>query len=394
MIRTGLLSADLGRSLRGNLSRFCQFVPTIVTMHRYSCHRLLGVVGAMAAVLAVTLSVAAHPASADTLLEQKQHRLDHVRTQVHRLDARSERLTEQYDQAVWRLGVLHKQILRNTVALHAAQAKLLHDRNVLAGLLINQYKDGNTQVIAIVLGARSLSQVTNAVELRSRADTAVSSTVLQIHRLRDAIALRRTQLFRERKQVRHQKAVIDARRTEIEKMLKQRRALVKELGIEVSVIKGAATIGQAQLALAARKWITADQKLNRDDPGRLVRDQVVLEGLQQIGVPYVWGGASPAGFDCSGLVMWLWAKHGLALPHFAAAQYGLGPVVEQGPVLDETKLQIGDLLFFHKLGHVGIYVGNGLLLHAPHTGDVVRLESLSKSWFTDTFVGATRPGPS
>ena len=125
-----------------------------------------------------------------------------------------------------------------------------------------------------------------------------------------------------------------------------------------------------------------------------MRDQVVLEGLQQIGVPYVWGGASPAGFDCSGLVMWLWAKHGLALPHFAAAQYGLGPVVEQGPVLDETKLQIGDLLFFHKLGHVGIYVGNGLLLHAPHTGDVVRLESLSKSWFTDTFVGATRPGPS
>ena len=233
--------------------------------------------------------------------------------------------------------------------------------HVLAGLLINQYKDGNTQVIAIVLGARSLSQVTNAVELRSRADTAVSSTVLQIHRLRDAIALRRTQLFRERKQVRHQKAVIDARRTEIEKMLKQRRALVKELGIEVNVIKGAATIGQAQLALAARKWITADQKLNRDDPGRLVRDQVVLEGLQQIGVPYVWGGASPAGFDCSGLVMWLWAKHGLALPHFAAAQYGLGPVVEQGPVLDETKLQIGDLLFFHKLGHVGIYVGNGLV---------------------------------
>jgi cell wall-associated NlpC family hydrolase len=362
-------------------------------MHRYSCHRLLGVVGAMAAVLAVTLSVAAHPASADTLLEQKQHRLDHVRAQVHRLDARSERLTEQYDRAVWRLGVLHKQIIRNTKALHAAQAKLVHDRGVLASLLISQYKDGNTQVIAIVLGARSLSQVTNAVELKSRADTAISDTVQQIHRLRDSIALRRTQLFRERKQVRHQKAVIDARRTEIEKMLKQRRALVKELGLEVNVIKGAATIGQAQLALTARKWIQADQKLNRDDPGRILRDQVVLEGLQQIGVPYVWGGASPAGFDCSGLVMWLWAKHGLALPHFAAAQYGLGPVVEQGPVLDETKLQIGDLLFFHKLGHVGIYVGNGLLLHAPHTGDVVRLESLAQPWFTDTFVGATRPGP-
>ena len=362
-------------------------------MRRYSCHRLLGVGVAMAAVLAVTLSVAAHPASADTLLQQKQKRLAHVRLEVRRLDARAERVTEQYNKAVWRLGVLHHQIIKNKIALHAAQVKLAHDRAVLASLLIEQYKNGNGEVFAIVLGARTLSQVTNAVDLKSRADQAVSDTVFAIHALRDSIAERRQELFQERKQVRHEKTVLEARKLQIEQMLKKRQTLVKELDLEVKVIKGADTIGQATLALAVRKWVTADQKAHKDDPGRVVRDQVVLDGLQQIGVPYVWGGASTSGFDCSGLVMWLWAKHGLALPHFAAAQYHLGPVVEDGPVLDETQLQIGDLLFFHKLGHVGIYVGNGLLLHAPHTGDVVRLETLSRSWFTETFVGATRPGP-
>jgi cell wall-associated NlpC family hydrolase len=90
--------------------------------------------------------------------------------------------------------------------------------------------------------------------------------------------------------------------------------------------------------------------------------------------------------------MWLWAKHGVSLPHFAASQFALGPVVERGPVLDESKLRPGDLLFFHELGHVGIYLGDGLLLHAPHTGTVVQISHLSEGWFQNTFVGATEPG--
>jgi peptidoglycan DL-endopeptidase CwlO len=107
--------------------------------------------------------------------------------------------------------------------------------------------------------------------------------------------------------------------------------------------------------------------------------------LAPIGVPYHWGDASPStGFDCSGLVTWLWEHEGVALPHLASGQYAAGLHVSA------TDLQIGDLLFLHKLGHVGIYLGHGYLLHAPHTGDVVRIASLSDPWFTATFVGAAR----
>ena len=95
--------------------------------------------------------------------------------------------------------------------------------------------------------------------------------------------------------------------------------------------------------------------------------------LNQIGVPYKWGGASPeTGFDCSGLMMWLWAQHGYSLPHFAASQYAHGAA---GRI--QSDLQIGDLVFFHELGHVGMYIGNGYVVHAPHTGDVVRIAPLS-----------------
>jgi peptidoglycan DL-endopeptidase CwlO len=81
----------------------------------------------------------------------------------------------------------------------------------------------------------------------------------------------------------------------------------------------------------------------------------------------------------------VWGQLGVSLPHNAAAQYGMGTPVPR------DALEPGDLVFFDGLGHVGLYVGNGAFIHAPHTGDVVRISSLS-GWYADTYVGARRVG--
>jgi cell wall-associated NlpC family hydrolase len=109
----------------------------------------------------------------------------------------------------------------------------------------------------------------------------------------------------------------------------------------------------------------------------------VRAALSQLGVSYRFAAASPGvAFDCSGLTMWAWAQAGVSLPHFAAAQYAMLPHVSR------DDLQPGDLVFFYSdLHHVGIYIGNGQFVHAPRTGDVVKISPLAGR----NFVGAARP---
>jgi peptidoglycan DL-endopeptidase CwlO len=112
-------------------------------------------------------------------------------------------------------------------------------------------------------------------------------------------------------------------------------------------------------------------------------ERAVALARAELGVPYVWGGESPSGFDCSGLVQYVYARLGVALPRVAADQYRAGRHVSR------SQLRAGDLVFFDHLGHVGIYMGAGRFIHAPHTGTVVQISSLS-GWYSETYVGATR----
>ena len=106
--------------------------------------------------------------------------------------------------------------------------------------------------------------------------------------------------------------------------------------------------------------------------------------LREVGVPYRWGGASPAGFDCSGLVDWAYGRLGVELPHSSYALY------EQGRQVARSKMKAGDLLFFSGLGHVGIYIGGGRMVHAPHSGRLVEVVSLNRSSYGSQLAGVRR----
>jgi cell wall-associated NlpC family hydrolase len=119
-------------------------------------------------------------------------------------------------------------------------------------------------------------------------------------------------------------------------------------------------------------------------PDSSMGQAVVALAKRQVGAPYRWGGSNPSGFDCSGLVRYVYAQVGVALPHNAAQQYRLGT-----PIGRES-LAPGDLVFFDRLRHNGIYLGEGRFVHARQTGRGVNIASLDDGWYSSHWVGARR----
>jgi peptidoglycan DL-endopeptidase CwlO len=120
-------------------------------------------------------------------------------------------------------------------------------------------------------------------------------------------------------------------------------------------------------------------------PRPTLGERAAALAVREVGVPYRWGGTSPAGgFDCSGLVYWTYARLGVDVPHSSYALYGVGRRVTR------TGMRPGDLLFFPGLGHVGIYLGRGRMVHAPHTGARVQVVSLRSTSYGRSLIGVRR----
>jgi cell wall-associated NlpC family hydrolase len=110
--------------------------------------------------------------------------------------------------------------------------------------------------------------------------------------------------------------------------------------------------------------------------------------MQQVGVPYRYGGQTPSGFDCSGLVHYSYGRAGKSIPRTTSRLWSGTQAVQHG------EIQVGDLLFFSiegKMSHVGLYLGDGQFVHAPSTGRTVSVESLSSPFYRDAFLRAGRP---
>ncbi len=357
-------------------------------------------------IVAILLSLAlALPAFADpNAVENAKNDLQALRSQVIALNDKVEAASEDYQYARVQLEDTEAAIEANTAKLTRAEEDLLVANERLERRVNGIYRNGRVSLLEALLGAESFTDFVNRLELLNMIGAQDGDVVEKVSTFRADVAERKEQLATDQAlqaellaQAKRAKAEMESRLAERERLLKGKEREVAQLEREEEArqarVAEEARVAAARAAEAARQQSSQTGSSGgsgsssgssgssgggaTDAPSSGVSGSAVSVAMRYIGVPYVWGGESPSGFDCSGLVKYAFAQVGVSLPHSSRAQYSYGVAVARG------SLQPGDLVFFGSpIHHVGIYVGNGNMVHAPYSGANVRVSSISRSNYT------------
>ena len=385
----------------------------------------LAVAGGVAITLLLAVAVGA---SANPSIEDKRAQAETILAEIHGLDEEVGAAAERFNGANYELGKLTSELAETREDLtQARQLQRASQRRVAVRLRQLYIRGDGGSAIEVILGAESLDDLLDRADLAQRVTAQDAEIAHEAKAIRERVAAREKQLAASRER---QAAVVAQRAAEkqaIEGKLAERQRLLASVKDEIAQLEEAERRRQAELRRQAqlelerqrreaeaqqRARALADQAASPASSSPVTSDgtdgdglsgsapsvdytpppadasrgsQVVAIAMQYLGVPYVWAAADPSvGFDCSGLTTYVFARVGVSLPHYAAAQYQLGSPVSK------DQLQPGDLVFFRGLGHMGMYIGGGNMIHAPHTGDVVKISPLSDPYYVANWVGARR----
>jgi cell wall-associated NlpC family hydrolase len=394
-------------------------------------------------VLAVPLAAAAAGTASPPTVAEKKSEATRVLAEIGRIDRQLSHTVDAYDGARVQLGALDGQLRRNRAALVRARRMLRIAQTRLERRMVLIYTSEQPTALDILLGASSLSDLLDQLDAAQKVAAQDDEIAQEAAAAKADLERRQAELERARRAQRQTVARLAATRERIQGALARRRELLASIHTEIVQIRARERARERRLAAEARARLERERLLalaaerQREQARAQARaaaattaspspapttaaapaaspppasslppassspppapspppassgsigsghPEAATIAARYLGVPYRWGGASPSGFDCSGLVMYVYAQLGISLPHYTVAQYHMGVAVPR------SQLQPGDLVFFDGLGHVGIYIGQNQFIHAPHTGDVVKVSSIT-GWYAQTYVGARR----
>lgn len=290
--------------------------------------------------------------------------LSAAKKQLATLNDQVDQLANQYNKAKedWKAAQSRLKALNSSVTTERSTFEQLHIR--VAQLAAAAYKSGGEAgSVPDLVSAKDPEAVLDQMTAFTKVSNNRAAELTQF--LASAQRLERQKALAEQaaEQLKQQKEQVDKKRASANSAITKQLRLIDRLGSNID--PGSSKANCSILATGKA-------------------EAVLRYACAQLGKPYVFGGAGPSSFDCSGLTMMAYKQVGINMSHYVPNQYSASRHISR------AQLQPGDLVFFHDLGHVGLYVGNGKFIQAPHTGDVVKVSSLSEAWYTSVFEGGGR----
>ena len=374
--------------------------------------RRLGLLLLCTLVLAALAASGARAHSTPQIRAEQAHERAVV-AQIDTIGRNLEGVVQQYDGAQLELQRVRGSLRRNEFALHVAKGNLHAAQRRLMLRLYSLYVNGAPSTIDVIAGAKSISQMIDRAESAqalSNQDAALGKQALRFER---NVQRKERQLTKLKAKRQATVSALAAKKQQIDSALAEQKRLLASIHTTISNLQAQERAREQRLRAEAEARLRAEMRARAaarasavqqattapaapSTPGVVAppvsvpvahpgvgHPQAASIALRYLGVPYVWGGSSPSGFDCSGLVMYVYAQLGISLPHYTVAQWGATAHISL------SQAQPGDLVFFDGLGHVGIYLGNNQFVHAPHTGTVVQVASLS-GYYASALVGVGR----
>jgi peptidoglycan DL-endopeptidase CwlO len=358
---------------------------------RLGRHALIPLVLALLVALAGGTAVGAAPAQPEApnaALAAKakalQAKLDAQHAEVERLTERLNATEDRRDRLQRRLAALQARQRAAQKELEAAQAQL--DEQARA-----TYMNGPQWMLGELVGGANPSDAMRripmqkaALEARAAIVTDVRIRKAEVDSLNERVAadLAEAQLIHKRQ---------DDERRQVQRLATQLQSTLDKIDEQLAgYLEAEAARSEAARRAAFSGYMSGVGTVQSWLQAGPVARAAVRWALAQLGDPYRWGATGPAMFDCSGLTSSAYRAAGVSIPRVSRAQWGAGPHVQVSNLLP------GDLVFYADnprdpatIHHVGMYIGNGLMVHAPHTGDVVRVASI----WRESYAGATRIVP-
>ncbi len=328
----------------------------------------------------VTLSASAvvgssRPATAATASSLKA-RADQLAREIAATGSQIAALNQRYDGALYAKQQLEAKIAADRAAIAGDQHAVTANQQILRVAAVNAYVDNGatTSSTGVFSGSDNAAVSTQVYQDVAAGDLslAVDNLTNAVGRLKDET----TNLAAQERQVNQQAAAAGAALSQAHGLIAKQEALLQQTKGALAAAYAAAAAAQAAAQAAAASQndfrghsfgFQGSQTPITPPPATGHGDALVNAAERYLGVPYVWGGASPSGMDCSGLMVLAFGAIGISLPHYSGAQYDMATPVPT------NALQPGDLLFYGPGGseHVAMYIGGGMMIEAPYTGAVV-----------------------